>query len=463
MEQNNKSIRIMKEEKVSKALLTLGIPTIIGMMINASYNVIDAYFTGSLGISQMGAISVTFPITQGINGIGIGIGAGAGSYISRLLGKKDVNKANITASTAVFSSILAGIIITIFTIAFLDKILVALGATETIIPFAKEYGGICIAFCILPLFNVTMNNIMVAQGEGKISMTAMVIGAIANTILAPIFMFKLNFGIRGAAIATVIAQSLTTSFYIWYVASKSFLKISIHNISFQKEICIETLKVGIPTILFNSLSSFSVGLINLKASMYGSEQVAAMGIVTRVLAIATYIVFGYSKGLQPIAGYNYGAKNFIRLKELMKVALIQTTVFCIIAAILMFIGSNQIMSIFTSDSLVKSTGSMALKVNGIAFLTFGIQMVFATFFLAFGKAREGGILSICRQGIMFIPAILILPSLIGFNGVIYSQAIADVLTTVLTVILAIGLVKKLKIKQDEKINLKDVQFGIQGN
>lgn len=463
MESNSKSIRIMKEEKVSKALLTLGIPTIIGMLINASYNVIDAYFTGSLGISQMGAISVTFPITQGINGIGIGIGAGAGSYISRLLGKKDINKANTTASTAVFSSILAGIIITIFTIAFLDKILVALGATETIIPFAKEYGEICIAFCILPLFNVTMNNIMVAQGEGKISMTAMIIGAIANTILAPIFMFKLNFGIRGAAIATVIAQSLTTSFYIWYAASKSYIKISIHKISFQKEICIETLKVGIPTILFNLLSSLSVGLINLKASMYGSEQVAAMGIVTRVFAIATYIVFGYSKGLQPIAGYNYGAKNFSRLKELMKVALIQTTVFCIIAAILMFIGSNQIMSIFTSDSLVKSTGSMALEVNGIAFITFGIQMVFATFFLAFGKAREGGILSICRQGIMFIPAILILPSLIGFNGVIYSQAIADVLTTILTVILAIGLVKKLKNKQDEKINLKDVQFGIEGN
>lgn len=463
MQTKNKSIEIMKEEKVSKALLTLGIPIIIGMLINASYNVIDAYFTGTLGISQMGAISVTFPITQGINGIGIGIGAGAGSYISRLLGKKDIHKANITASTAVFSSVIAGIIITIFTIAFLDKILVALGATKTIIPFAKEYGMICIVFCILPIFNVTMNNIMVAQGEGKISMTAMIIGAIANIILAPILMFKFNFGIRGAAIATVIAQSITSSFYVWYVISKSYLKISIHNVSFQKDICIETLKVGVPTILFNSLSSVSIGLINSKASMYGSEQVAAMGIVTRVFAIATYIVFGYSKGLQPIVGYNYGAKNFNRLKEIMKVSIIQTTVFCIIATILMIICSNQIISIFSNDYLVKTTGSMALRVNGIAFLPFGIQMVFATFFLSLGKGKEGGILSICRQGIMFIPVILILPSLIGFNGVIYSQAIADVLTTVLTVILAIGLVKKLKIKQDEEINLKDVQFGVQGN
>ena len=340
MQTKNKSIEIMKEEKVSKALLTLGIPIIIGMLINASYNVIDAYFTGTLGISQMGAISVTFPITQGINGIGIGIGAGAGSYISRLLGKKDIHKANITASTAVFSSVIAGIIITIFTIAFLDKILVALGATKTIIPFAKEYGMICIVFCILPIFNVTMNNIMVAQGEGKISMTAMIIGAIANIILAPILMFKFNFGIRGAAIATVIAQSITSSFYVWYVISKSYLKISIHNVSFQKDICIETLKVGVPTILFNSLSSVSIGLINSKASMYGSEQVAAMGIVTRVFAIATYIVFGYSKGLQPIVGYNYGAKNFNRLKEIMKVSIIQTTVFCIIATILMIIYSK---------------------------------------------------------------------------------------------------------------------------
>lgn len=463
MESNSKSIRIMKEEKVSKALLTLSIPMIICLLVNASYNVIDAYFAGILGINQIGAISITFPITQGIVGVGVGIGAGAGSYISRLLGKKDIDKANNTASTAVFISITAGIIITIFTIMFLDKVLGALGATETIMPFAKEYGVICISFCILPIFNVTMNNIMAAQGEGKISMTAMIIGAVSNIILAPILIFKLNLGLRGAAISTVISQAITSSFYIWYTNSKGYLKISINNVSLQKDICLQILKIGIPTILFNLLSSVSMGLITLKASIYGTEQVAAMGIITRVFAVATYVVFGYSKGLQPIAGYNYGAKNFNRLKEIMKVSTIQATAFCIIAAILMFIGSNQIMSIFTSDSLVKSTGSMALKINGMAFLTFGIQMVFATFFLAFGKAREGGILSICRQGIMFIPTILILPSLIGFYGVIYSQAIADVLTTVLTIILAIGLVKKLEIKQDEKINLKDVQFGIEGN
>jgi len=461
MTTNNKSIKLMKEEKVSKALLTLSIPIIIGMLVNASYNVIDAYFAGILGISQMGAISITFPITQGIIGVGIGIGAGAGSYISRLLGKKDIDKANKTASTAVFSSIIAGIIITIFTIMFLDKVLLVLGATNTIMPFAKEYGVICISFCILPIFNVTMNNIMAAQGESKISMTAMIIGALSNIILAPILIFKLNLGIRGAAIATVIAQAITSSFYIWYTFLKSYLKISIHNVRFQKDICIEILKVGIPTILFNLLSSVSMGLITLKASIYGTEQVAAMGIVTRVFAVATYVVFGYSKGLQPIAGYNYGAKNFDRLKEIMKVSTIQSTVFCIIATLLMFICSNQIMSIFSDDYLVNTTGSMALRVNGIAFITFGFQMVYATFFLAFGNGREGGILSICRQGIMFIPTILILPNLIGFNGIIYSQAIADLLTTILTGILAVNLIKEFKIIPDNKNTLNDVQIEIQ--
>ncbi|NSB90983.1 MATE family efflux transporter [Clostridium saccharobutylicum] len=453
MQSNSKNIRIMKEGKVSKALLTLGIPIIIGMLINCSYNVIDAYFTSTLGINQVGAISVIFPLIMAISGIGIGIGAGVGSYISRLLGKKDDYKANITASTAVCSSIIAGILITIFTIAFLDKILLAIGATETILPFAKEYGSIYISFSVLSILNITMNNIMAAQGEGKISMTAMIIGAIANTIFAPIFIFKLNLGIKGAAIATVIAQGITSSFYVWYAVFKSYLRISIYNISFQKEICIETLKVGVPTILFTLLSSTSVGLINIKASMYGSEQVAAMGIVTRVFAIATHIVFGYSKGLQPIVGYNYGAKNYKRLNEIMKVSLIQATVFCFIATTLMIICSNQIMSIFSNDYLVKNTGNLALKVNGIAFLTFGIQMVFATFFLSLGKGREGGILSICRQGIMFIPVILILPNLIGFNGVIYSQAIADLLTTILTIIFAFDLVKKLKNLQYERMNL----------
>jgi len=193
-----------------------------------------------------------------------------------------------------------------------------------------------------------------------------------------------------------------------------------------------------------------MGLITLKASIYGTEQVAAMGIVTRVFAVATYVIFGYSKGVQPIAGYNYGAKNFNRLKEIMKVSTIQATVFCIIAATLMYTYSSQIMSIFSNDYLVKTIGSTALKVNAIVFITFGFQMVIATFFLAFGKGREGGILSICRQGIMFIPIILILPNLIGFNGVIYSQAIADLLTTILTGILAVNLIKEFKIIPDDK-------------
>ena len=458
MKTNTKNMKLMEDEKVSKALLTLSIPMIICLLVNASYNIIDAYFAGILGINQIGAISITFPITQGIVGVGVGIGAGAGSYISRLLGNKDIDKANKIASTAVFSSIIAGIIITIFTIMFLDKVLLTLGGTETIMPLAKEYGIICISFCILPLFNVTMNNIMAAQGEGKISMTAMIIGALSNILLAPILIFKLNLGIRGAAIATVIAQAMTSSFYIWYTFSKSYLKISIHNVSFHKDIYTEILKVGIPTILFNLLSSVSMGLITLKASNYGTEQVAAMGIVTRVFAVATYVIFGYSKGLQPIAGYNYGAKNFNRLREIMKVSTIQATVFCIIAAMLMYTGSSQIMSIFSNDYLVKTIGSKVLKVNAIVFVTFGVQMVYATFFLAFGKGREGGILSICRQGIMFIPAILILPNLIGFNGVIYSQAIADLLTTILTGILAMNLVKKLKSIEDQKNTLEGFQF-----
>lgn len=189
MKSNIDNIKIIKEGEVSKALLTLGIPIIIGMLINCSYNVIDAYFTSTLGINEVGAISVTIPLTMAISGIGIGIGAGAGSYISRLLGKQDAHRANITASTAVCSSIITGIIVSIILIIFLDKILLAIGATETILPFAKDYGAICSCFGVLPLFNVTMNNIMVAQGAGKISMTAMIIGAIANTILAPIFIF----------------------------------------------------------------------------------------------------------------------------------------------------------------------------------------------------------------------------------------------------------------------------------
>jgi putative MATE family efflux protein len=444
MNRNDQKIKLMDEEKIPKALLKFSVPVIIGMLVTAFYNVIDAIFVGGLGTSAMGAVSIAFPISMFIIGLGLTFGSGASSYISRLLGEGEALQANRTASTAFFSSLFIGIITITILLCFLDNVLLDLGATATILPYARDFAFIFIAGSILSVINVTMNNIAISEGAAKISMTAMLLGAIVNIILEPLFIYTLGWGIKGAAIANVVAQSVTSFLYLWYiVGGKSYVKIAFQYFVFDKEIYFEILKVGIPLLIYQILTSVSIGLTNAAASNFGDAAVAAMGIVTRVFAIMTYVVFGYSKGFQPLVGYNYGAKNFERLREAVNISLRWTTWFCGISAIMIIVFSNAIVALFSNDSAVITIGSRALIANSIIFVSFGFQTIYISLFLALGKGKEGGVLSMGRQGIFFIPVIFILPSIIGIDGVIYAQLIADLLTTLLTAILAVSLKKEI--------------------
>ncbi len=452
MDSKEKKIQMLRDGKISNVLIKLGIPIMIGMIVSALYNVVDAYFVGGLGISQMAAVSVVFPISQIIIGLAVTFGSGAASYISRLLGEGNIKQANRTASTALFSSIAVGVISIITILLFLDKVLVFLGATDTVLPYAKAYAGIYIASSILSIINVTMNNIVTSEGTTKISMTAMLLGAGLNIILCPIFIYTFSWGIKGAAIATMVAQAVTTLFYVWYIVRhKGYLEFSVRYFVFDKEIYSQIFKVGLPMLAMQLLTSISLTLINTAANNYGDSAVAAMGIVTRVFVLVSYVIFGYSKGFQPVAGYNYGAKNYDRLDEAAKISVKWTTWFCIIASLILIVFASPIVSLFSKDTIVIDISSRALRANGIMFIFFGFQMVYASLLLAMGKAKEGAILSMSRQGIFFIPAILILPHVIGLNGVIYSQAIADLLTVILTVILALRLKKELKILKSNSI------------
>lgn len=444
MDKNDQKIKLMAEEKIPKVLLKFGAPVIIGMLVTAFYNVIDAMFVGGLGTSAIGAVSIAFPISMFLIGLGLTFGSGASSYISRLLGQGDIKQANRTASTAFFSSLFIGILTIIIILSFLDKVLLSFGATTTILPYAHDFSSIFIAGSILSIINVTMNNIAISEGAAKISMTAMIAGAIVNVILEPLFIYIVGWGIKGAAIANVVAQSVTTFLYLQYfLDNKSYVKIAFQYLVFDKEIYSQILKVGIPLLIYQLLTSASMGLTNAAASNFGDVAVAAMGIVTRVFAIVTYVVFGYSKGFQPLAGFNYGARKINRLKEAVSVSLKWTTWFCGISALLIIIFSNSIVALFSNDSAVIVIGSKALIANSILFISFGFQTIYISLFLALGKAKEGGVLSMGRQGIFFIPVIFILPSIIGIDGVIYTQLIADLLTTLLTAILAVSLKKEI--------------------
>jgi putative MATE family efflux protein len=446
MSSNDQRIQMMRDEKIPKVLIKMGVPTMIGMLVSALFSVVDAYFVGGLGTSQMGAVSIVFPVVQIIIGLGMTFGSGAASYISRLLGGGDTDNANRTASTALFSSLFVGIVSIAVSLCFLDSILVALGATKTILPYARDYAIIYIAGSILNILNVTMNNIITAEGRAKLTMTAMLIGGGLNVILDPIFIFPLGFGIQGAAIATVISQAVTTIFYLWYIfGKKGYLRFSIRLFTFSGKIFAQIFKVGIPIFVYQLLSSAAMGLSNSAASTYGDSAVAAIGVVTRIMAIGLYVVFGFMKGFQPVAGYNYGAKNYDRLDETIKVALKWSTMFCVVFSLLLLIIPQTIISLFSkNDATLIDIGVRALRANGITFFLFGFLTVFMELFLAMGKGREGGLLSISRQGLFFIPAILIMPHLFGIGGVIWAQPIADLLTAVLTAVFALVFYKNLK-------------------
>lgn len=438
MVEKSNRIYLLEEAGVASALLKLGIPTMVGMLISALYNAIDAYFVGGLGMSQMGAVSVVFPIVQIIIGLGMMFGAGASSYISRLLGKGANEQADKTASTSLFSGLLVGTIIIIGIMVFLDPVLTALGSTETILPYARAYAKIYVTGSIINVFTVMMNNLLTAQGATKFTMKAMLTGSIANVILDPIMIYGMDLGIEGAAIATVISLCINMALYIGYIAKKKgVLRFSVRNIAPSKTIYAEVLKIGIPVLLFQLLASTAMGSINTAAKPYGDFAVAAMGAVTRIMTVVTYVVFGFLKGFQPFAGYNYGAKKYERLKKSIRLCMIWSTVFCIVAAIVLFIFADPIVSLFGTDVEMTGIAAKALRLNAVLFITFGFQMVYASLYLAIGKSLVGSVLSLSRQGIFFFPLVLVLPHVMGLTGVVWVQPMADLLTTILTIVFAV--------------------------
>ena len=461
MNDQSKKMELLGNAPIPKALLAMGIPTMIGMLINALYNLVDAYFVGGLGESQMAAISVVYPLGQVVVGLGLLFGNGAASYISRLLGQKNRNQANRVASTALYSSLFIGAIIIALSIIFLKPILRLLGATESILPYATTYASIYIVSCIFNVFNVTMNNIVTSEGAAKTTMCALLLGAVLNIGLDPLFIYTFHLGVAGAAIATAISQIISTLVYLFYIfKKKSVFQFKIKDCTFSKEVLSEIFKIGIPTLVFQLLTSISISLINNAAGNYSDAAIAGMGVVTRLISMGSLTIFGFIKGFQPIAGYSYGAKKFDRLRSAIKTSILWSTIFCVVVGLLLTLFSPTIVSQFTTGNTeMINIGASSLRINGITFMLFGFYTVYSSLFLALGKGKEGFILGACRQGICFIPIILILPLVWGLNGILYAQPIADVLSSLITIFMAIPLhknlsVEELKIKETSCISEK---------
>ncbi|WP_432405387.1 MATE family efflux transporter [Wukongibacter sp. M2B1] len=458
MMEKNQRAEMMENEKIPRVLMKLAVPGIIAMLVNAVYNVVDTMFVGMLGnTSAIGAVSVAFPLFMIIAAFGQMFGVGAGSYISRLLGEKNKELADKTTSTTFFTSLVCGIVFMNVGTIIIEPLLKMFGATATIMPFAKEYSTILVAGSVFTVCNMTLNNMIRAEGNVKYSMFAISLGAALNIILDPIFMFGFDMGIRGAALATVLAQGISFIFLIrYFISGKSYIKIAFKHFTPSSKIYAEIMKIGIATFVRQALSSLSLGLINVAAMPYGDAAVAAMGVTLRILSIGVFVIFGYNQGLQPVVGYNYGAKKYNRLQEAIKVSLKLTTIFSMLVTVVFMFFAEAIIGVFSNDAEVITIGAKTLRAISLLFPLFGFQQVYASLFQALGKGKESLILSLARQGIFLIPAVLILPKFFGLNGVIYSQTIADFFTIIVTAILGLILNKSLK-KEEQNVYYKGLR------
>ena len=336
----------------------------------------------------------------------------------------------------------------------------AFGATDTILPFALAYTRIILAGSVFGILNMTMNNMLRAEGSVLQGAAIIAAGALLNIILDPIFIFGLNLGVEGAAIATIISQFTAFSLFIlFHMKNKGHVKISIRKFSPSKSRYNEIIKVGFPVFIYQLLSSVSLGLINSKAAVYGGDQaVAAMDITCRIFMVGMFVVLGYSKGFQPIAGYNYGAGLMGRVRDSVRLSVLWTTIFTAIFGVIAMIFSHRIASWFSIDAMVIKIASRSLFVWGAAFPVFGFFSIYSHLFLALGKGKEGGFLSLSKVGIFFIPAILIMPRLFGLDGVIFSQPSADLLSALLAMVFAFKLKKELGQKPGQAKKLSRVSI-----
>lgn len=462
---------LMAEGPIKKTLLTLAIPTIIATIINAIYNFVDTLFVGMLNdTAAMGAVSVAFPLFMIITAMGQMVGVGSASYISRSLGAGEEGKADKTASTALFLAIIIAIFVTIFVLLFLGPILKLMGATESVLVPGKNYSTWIIGGSIFTVINMTLNNIVRAEGNAKYSMNALIIGAVLNIILDPIFMFTFKLGLQGAAIATVLGQAVSSIYLIkYFLGDTSYIKMSRKNISRESGIYKEIFKIGLPVFFMQFLSSMAFSIQNVAASAYGEDALAAIGITLKITMLPLFVMMGYNQGFQPFAAYNYGARNFKRVREGLSISIKWMVSFGFIGALIFLIIPEQFMRIFTNNPKVIEYGVNNLLAYNIFLPLIGYMMINTGLFQSFGKGKQAATLAIVRQGIFFIPLLVFFPPIFeaysgslafiinlfpydmpaGLAGIMTAQPIADLLSIILTAVFAYAIKKEISIEEDE--------------
>ena len=462
MEQIEQNIKNpMGFKPIHKLLLSLAIPAIIANVVNALYNIVDQIYIGQ-GVGYLGnaATNIAFPITTICMAIGLMVGLGAASNFNLELGRKNPDKAKHVAASAASLLLICGIILCLVIRIYLKPMMLAFGATDQILNYAMEYTGVTSFGIPFLLFSTGINPLVRADGSSAYSMIAIVIGAILNIILDPIFIFNFGMGMAGAAWATVISQIVSAILLLIYFPKFKTVKFSLKDF-IPKVSAIKVIVVlGFSSFIFQ----FSTMIIQIVTnnllntyggtSVYGSEiPIAVAGIVSKINVIFTSVVLGVVQGSQPICGYNYGAGNFKRVRKTVKLLMLITFSISICAFIAFECFPTQIISLFGSgNDLYFEFAAKYMRI--FLFFTFinGIQIACTTFFPAIGKAVKGAILSLTKQIIFLLPLLIILPSLIGIDGLIYAAPISDFIAFIVAIVLLIAefkiMPKELKEKEE---------------
>lgn len=435
---------LFEKAPIPKAVVSLALPTMIGMIVTVVYNMADTFFVGRLNdANQVAAVSITMPVFLLLMAIGNMFGVGGGSYISRLLGRKDREKTKRVSAFCFYSAMIIGIICIVLALAFMPQICNLAGASVNTYGFAKDYLTVIAYGAPAVILSFALGQIVRAEGAATQSLKGMMLGTILNIILDPILIIVLGYGVTGAAIATIFANIVSISYYAFYIVKKSeVLSIAYKHFSLNGEIIKNIFTIGIPASLNNMLMSLATIILNNFAMPYGENVVAALGVVSKASMLPAMLCVGLAVGIQPLVAYNYSSGNLKRMKNIIKfAAIISTTIGCIGTAVL-FIGSNGIIKGFINDPQVIELGSLFIKMSILGLPVVGIQMILINTFQAMGKAKPSLILSLCRQGLVYIPTLFLLNKFVGQNGLSLAQSVADIGSAALAAIIFIVIIKK---------------------
>ncbi|MCR1824898.1 MATE family efflux transporter, partial [Terrisporobacter muris] len=434
MHTKDKQFEKMTNTPIPKLVSSLAIPTIISMLITSIYNMADTYFVSQLGTSASAATGIVFSLMAIIQAIAFAIGIGSGSTISRRLGEQNKEEADILGSSGFVTSLVFGFILLVFGNIFIEPLMIILGSTETILPYSISYAKYILFAAPFMATSFILNNILRAEGKANLAMVGISIGGIINIILDPIFIFSFKLGISGAAIATATSQFISfIILFSFYLRRKTIVQFSIKKISRNINTYFIILKNGMPSFFRQGLASIATVALNFNAGNYGDSAVAAMSIVGRICMLIFCVVIGYGQGYQPVVGYNYGAKNYHRVKESFLFTLKVGTSIMTVLAIIGFILSPKIMSWFISDLEVIKIGTNALRYQCLVMPLMTLGVLSNMTFQAVGKPLHATFLTSCRQGIFFLPLIIILPKLFSLKGVEITQPISDILTFIISI------------------------------